>query len=192
MPLMTPRLPRNARDYVVTADNKFYGTSILAPSLSSTATVADRLRGSVFYVREGYHIDRMQFEVATGLAGNMIVGIYSAKTDGTQMPDQLLLSGSEFSTAVAGIKEDTVDFDLEPDRLFWLMWTSDNVVVQRTITDNSVPNILGSDGGTGASKFSTLYNFTRIYDGTMPQTAEVSTVLEGNNVCYIGLRAVIP
>lgn len=155
--------------YIKTGGLSWYGAWAVA-STATAALVANVLRASPLIVTTGYIIDRIQIEITTLGAGNLVLGIYDTKTDGTLYPNNLIVQGTQQDTSVGTLKTDTISATLKPNTLYWTVYNTSGVASTRSYNLTSVPPILGYDGGAGANRIQSSWSVASAYNATMPST----------------------
>jgi hypothetical protein len=118
--------------------------------ISSTTQNANTIKAHTCFIPSGATVDRLSFEVTTGVAGNARVGIYKMTSEANIYPGTLLVDGGEFSTGTTGHKIATVSA-VANDGWYWVVFHSSAGVVIRTPARSNymfLGTAIGSTPGT--------------------------------------------
>lgn len=138
----------------------YAGANNCAP-LGTAITVLGVLRAFPFQAPpSGGTVDRIAFNVTTGVAGNHSIGIYDNTADNDLYPNALLATSGTVSSAASGVKSTTVSVVLQPGRIYWLTHVcSTTAATLRSYNDLSgmadwlgIDNTLGTGPGFGMSR----------------------------------------
>lgn len=176
--------------HILTGGTAFYNSQVNALATGTAALVADVLRGSPFIVGKGFAIDRLTLEVSTGVAGNVVLGIYDTKLGGTLYPNNLFVQGTSQSTLNPVVISDNISASLRPNTLYWLCYNADAAPTVRTSGVGSLPIVLGNDGTGAASRQKTGWTVARTFNATLPSTFTAGgTVMTNSIMPLIQVRA---
>jgi len=114
---------------------------------TNLATNPNILVGLPVCIPTGGTIDKLGVYVHTAGAGGTScrLAIYDAVSSEDLYPDQLLYETAPLVCSASGLKQETLDFDLEPGKLYWVGFNTDSAALFLQSSSAYLHGILGFD-----------------------------------------------
>lgn len=145
----------------------YYDNVFSSTALTTLAGVANRFEAFPFFCPQDVEISKFGVVCSTLIAAsNIKLGVYDTGADG--LPANLILGGTDISTASTGYKSESTTLVLEGGKMYWFAIRHSSTAIMRAVPPASTRS-LGSSSAT-ATTFRTGLRTTLTYSTDWPSS----------------------